>query len=76
MTRIGADHNHAAMPPDDLAVFANPLDAGPDFHGFAISLKRSLFSETASLAKPGKATRRIGGKFGARGYAGRAQQNA
>ncbi len=33
MTRIGADHNDHSPPLHDLALIANALDAGSNFHG-------------------------------------------
>jgi len=33
MTRIGADDKDHATAADDLAMFANSLNAGSDFHG-------------------------------------------
>ncbi len=45
--RVAADHEHHAPATDDLAVLANPLDAGTDFHG--ITLTRSLADSDKAL---------------------------
>lgn len=33
VTQIFTNHHHAPMPTNDLAFFADPLDAGIDLHG-------------------------------------------
>ena len=42
VTRVGlADDHDAAVPPDDPAVVADPLDARLDLHGYALTLSQT-----------------------------------
>jgi hypothetical protein len=53
VTRVAANHEHAAVAPDNLAVFTNALDAGSHFHrptsGTAARLAKK--EETITIGK-------------------------
>jgi hypothetical protein len=53
MARVGADDKQLALPADQFAVFANPLDAGTNFH------ETTLLMETLIVVSSVKPTRGI-----------------
>jgi hypothetical protein len=60
MARIGADHEHLALPLDHFAVFTDAFNAGPNFHRppasnlYTTSLEETNFLAVGMITSKGK----------------------